>query len=142
MSRRIPLCFACLLVAVPAWAAPPDGTAPRTAALASGAASLTLRWDVTPMPAGSLVACRARVVPLGPGAIAQPAEASVVVPGGGAQCALEIPLAWQGGAPPAAVMVIYEMDAQSAAGIVERTGAQTILLPHAAGARLQLTIHM
>ena len=26
MSRRIPLCFACLLVAVPAWAAPPDGT--------------------------------------------------------------------------------------------------------------------
>ncbi len=137
MSRRIPLCFACLLVAVPAWAAPPDGVVPGT----GGSSSLILRWNA-PMPDGALIACRARVIPLGQGAIAQPAEASVVVLGGGAQCALEIPLAWQGSAPPAAVTVIYEMDARSAAGMVVRTGAQTVVLPRATGARLQLTIRM
>ncbi len=137
MSRRIPLCFACLLVAVPAWAAPPDGARPG----AGGSNSIILRWNA-PMPSGTLIACRARVVPLGQGANAQPALASVVVPGGGAQCALEIPLAWQGSAPPAAITVIYELDTRSATGTMTRTGVQTIVLPHATGARLQLTIHM
>ena len=125
MSRRIPLCFACLLVAVPAWAAPPDGAVPG----AGGSTSIILRWNA-PMPSGALIACRARVVPLGPGAMAQPAEASVVVPGGGAQCALEIPVTWQGSAPPSTITVIYELDARSATGTMTRAGVQTVVLPH------------
>jgi len=142
MSRRIPLCLAGFFVAFPAWAAPPGGDVPANGAIAADALQLTMQWnEAAQMPAGVLMTCRARVVPVGPGANAEPAETSAVFRGAGAQCALEIPLAWHGSAP-AAVEVIYEMDAISAGGTVARTGTLTVPVPHMTGTRLQVTVDM
>lgn len=132
MSHRILLGMACLLVAVAAWAATPEGNNAGSGTISAAGNSLTLRWRA-PVGAGALIACRARVVPLGPGASARAYDASVVVPGGAEQCALEIPLDWRGSAPPASINVIYELDVRSASGTVARTGVQTIVLPHAIG---------
>ena len=126
MSRRILFCLVCVLIAFPGLAMLPDPLAPANAVL------LRLHWvGATQLPAGAQIACRARVVPLEPGAKVEPAETSVVVPGGGGQCALEIPLAWQGGIP-GAVAVVYEMDLVSGAGVVaRRTGSQVVAFPGA-----------
>jgi hypothetical protein len=147
MSRiRVPVLLAYLSMAIPAMAAPPNTHAAAAAGPASGVLSVRLQWDgALPLPAGTLVACRARVVPLlqrGASANLQPAEASVQVPGSAGQCALEIPLAWRGSGAPAAVTVVYEMDAISVAGRVARSGSQTVGIPAVTVAPLQLTIRM
>lgn len=145
MSRiRVPVLLACLSMAIAAMAAPPNTHAAGASGPAGGVLSVRLQWDgALPLPAGTLVACRARVVRLlQPGASAnlQPAEASVQVPGSAGQCALEIPLAWRGGGAPTAVAIVYEMDTISAAGKVARTGSQTLRVP--GDAPLQLAIRM
>ncbi|MFZ0393621.1 MAG: hypothetical protein WCF17_20215 [Terracidiphilus sp.] len=144
MSRRFPIFLACLSIAVSAAAAPLDIPAPGAAARGGGILLLRLQWDGgTPMPAGVLISCRARVLPLSPGGSWQPAEAWVVASGPGRQCALEIPLAWQGSAAPAAVEVIYELDAVSAGRTVaRRTGSITAAVPAANDVPLRLTISM
>ncbi|HWE86007.1 MAG TPA: hypothetical protein VG267_13765 [Terracidiphilus sp.] len=148
MSRtRVSVLLACLSMAIPAMAAPADSDAQAAVvAAASGTLSVRLHWDgALPLPAGALIACRARVVPLmPPGASAnlQPAEASVQVPGSAGQCALEIPLAWRGWTGPAAVTVVYEMDAASAEGKIARTGSQIVLVSAATGGGLRLTRRM
>ncbi|HTX76025.1 MAG TPA: hypothetical protein VMD29_07460 [Terracidiphilus sp.] len=143
--KRVPVCLVLLLSGVPGLAAPPDT---HVAAVPAGndTVSIHLQWDgATPLPAGALIACRARVVPLAPqggSAAVQPAEASVQAPGSAGQCALEIPLMWRGGASPASVTLIYQMDVASAAGRVARTGSQTISVAAGSGTGPQLSIRM
>lgn len=143
MSRLIPVLLACWFAGLTAVAAPPESAAPAHAP-SSRVLSLRLQWKSSaPLPAGDLLACRARVVPVAPsGARRQGVEASVQMPGSGEQCALEIPLAWQGSAAPVAAEVRYEIDLVNASGRAARIGSETIAIPRNAGARLQLTIGM
>jgi hypothetical protein len=146
MSReRLPLCLAFLLFGVPGLAAPPDAHV-GAVQTSSSTLSIHLQWEgAQPLPAGALIACRARVVPLAaPDAAAtmQPLDTAIQVPGSAGQCALEIPLTWRGGASPAAVTVLYQMDAISAEGRVSRTGSRTIGVPTVAAAGLQLTVRL
>jgi hypothetical protein len=144
MSCRIPVLLAGWLIGLSALAAPPRPPAPARGAPSSGVLSIRLRWNASaPLPAGDLIACRARVVPVSPSGVRQQGvEASVQMPGSGEQCALEIPLGWQGSATPVAAEIRYEMDLVNAAGRAARIGSQTIEIPRNAGARLQLTIGM
>lgn len=143
MSRRIPVIFASLLFVVPAVALPADSAAPSNAAPAAAMLSLKLEWNgAAPLPAGVLIACRARITPLSPhGADAQATEALVEVPGRDGQCALEIPLAWRGGAIPVNASVTYEVGIVTVSGTIPfRTGSRTIGFSPAINTRLEFAI--
>ena len=141
MSRRILMFLACLCLPAMGVAGPPDGSGAGGLAPGGKTISLLLHWDgASPMPSGALLACRARVMPIsGAGPGGQPGESLVVVPGGGRQCAMEIPLAWQGSATPAAVTVIYEMDEVAAGATVARRNGS---LQMVAGGAVRLSLSM
>jgi len=140
MSHRIPICVAFFLIAVPVWAAPPDREASASCATAQGLVVLNLRWaGPVPLAAGDVLTCRARIVPLMRGAQGRTGEVSVVVPGPAGGCALEVPLVWRDGVAPGEVTLVYQMDAVTAEGSLER---KTGTLRAGAAAALRLTIMM
>lgn len=116
MIRRLPALFL-LLVLVPALRANPPA-----AGSVSSSAVYTLKFNLADVPAPGAVTlrCRARAIPLLPGADSPAVPAAISRQSSGSPCLLEFPLFWSA-SPAPAILIFYQLDAIGPSGIVLRS---------------------
>jgi hypothetical protein len=120
-----------------AWAAPAEGNAP--AAVYSSFVELRLNI-ASSLPAGSILTCKAEIVPgtfdepdrgfafFGRASGATTLRETTISPGAAALCTLEIPFSWTGNRAPRTLILRYEIDGASPAGLaVLQKGLSTAL---------------
>jgi hypothetical protein len=106
------------------------------AAEVSGVYSVTFHLNLTSLlPAGTMIACRARIAPEQGGlnlrnqqlaAFPAGAEGRVVVNGPTADCAADIPFAWTLAGARGGLLLSYEIDAVSRSGAIRSSARQNI----------------